>query len=129
MSLATCGRLLSTSAWWNLKWPTWRYFNCSISFIRVWNCDISGRLGARDLSVSTNPSRCGRHRLIIVFFHARTMLIMSWYATEVSDMLRYCKCGHDVVRALMSSLYALSLAMLSLKRVGGAFSQKYVIAS
>jgi hypothetical protein len=57
------------------------------------------------------------------------MLIMSWYATEVSDMLRYCRYGHDVVRALISSLYALSLAMLILKRVGGAFSQKYVIAS
>ena len=86
-------------------------------------------MGARDLSVSMNPSRCGRHRLIIVFFHANTMSMMSWYATEVSDMLRYCRCGHDDVRALILLLYALSLAMLILKRVGGAFSQKYVIAS
>ena len=58
-------------------------------------------MGARDLSVRMNPSRCGRYRLIIVFFHVNIMSMMSWYATEVSDMLRYCRCGHDDVRALM----------------------------
>ena len=129
LSLATCGRLLSISAWWNLLWPTWRYSNFSISSTRSWNCDISGRLGARDRSVIMNPSQCGRYKLIKVFFHAKTMLMMSWYATDVSVILRYCRCGHDNVKALMSSLYARSRAILSLRRVGGAFSQKYVIAS
>ena len=76
-----------------------------------------------------NPNRCGKYKLIRDFFHAKTMLMMSWYATEVSAMLRYCRCGHDKVNALMSSLYARSRAMLSLRRVAGAFSQKYVIAS